>query len=120
VPVQLKANVERVFDVLWGSAGRSRILLRQAVGLDPDLEEKLHAFDDRVLAMIEGSLRTGMAMGLVRQGPLRLRAAFVLGAIKEAVVHGLLRADTDAVSRMELGRELLDHILGGLLQRPLG
>ena len=119
VAIQLKGNVERVFNILWNNAGRSRILLRQAVGLDPDLEEKLHAFDDQVLAMIEGSVRTGMAMGLVRKGPIRLRAAFILGTIKEGIVHGLLRIDSEPMSREDLGRELLDHILGGLLARPL-
>lgn len=119
VNVQLTGNVNRVLDVLWANAGLTRIFLRQAVGLDPELDEKLHAFDDRVLAMIEGSLTTGVAIGLVRPGPIRLRAVFLLGTVKEAVVHGVLREGAEGQDRQELGRQLLAHVLGGLLQRPL-
>lgn len=86
VNVQLTGNVNRVLDVLWTNAGLTRIFLRQAVGLDPELDLKLHTFDDQVLSMIEGSLSTGVAIGLVRPGPIRLRAVFLLGTVKEVAV----------------------------------
>ncbi len=111
---QLRSNVERIMDLLWDNADLTRILLREAKGVDADLMERIEDFDDRVLAMIEGSLRTGLDLGIVRPGPVRPRAVFVLGAIKEGVEHALLRGDP-ALDRESLGRHVLAFVLTGVL-----
>ena len=101
VGVQLLGNVRRIIDLLYDNNELARLFLHQAVGLDRGFDEKLREFDDRVLEMLQGSLKTGEALGLVRPGPVRLRSVFVLGTMKEAVAEAVLLQETPTIGREE-------------------
>jgi AcrR family transcriptional regulator len=83
---QLRDNVGRVM---------TQILLRHAEGLDEEFDRRLSAFYDAIMDLIEGVLRAGQHMALVRPCDKRIVAACILGSIKEVmarVTSGVSRA----------------------------
>ncbi len=110
---QMKGNVERVLEVLLSSREMARILLHEAVGLDADFDRKLEEFYARLIALTEGSLRLGQAMGLVTGCDVRVAALCILGSVKEVVNH-MLVAPEALPEKSVLAEEILNIILGGL------
>lgn len=97
---QLRANVQRVVALLFEERALTKILVSDAVGLDPDFDERLLAFYGQVRAVIEGSLAEGQRLGLVRPCAPELAATAVIGSVKEIVYQtsfGKLQASPDQV-----------------------
>jgi len=97
---QLRANVRRVFDLLFEERALTKILVSDAVGLDPGFDEKLLSFYDQVMQVITGSLAEGERLGLVRPGNHAVVACSVIGAMKEIVYQttvGHLSMDVEEV-----------------------
>jgi AcrR family transcriptional regulator len=84
---QLRANVGRVIDFLLSERELTQILLRHAEGLDADFDRRLSAFYDTILNLIEGLLRAGQRMALVRPCDQGIVAACILGSIKEVMAR---------------------------------
>jgi len=110
---QMRAQVELVLGELFSSQEMARILLREAVGLDADFDRKLEEFYGRLVALVQGALRLGQEMGLVRPCDVRVAALCVLGSVKEVVDHMLAEPVTEA-ERARLSDEIMTIILGGL------
>jgi AcrR family transcriptional regulator len=89
---QLRANVGRVMAFLLSERELTQILLRHAEGLDADFDRRLSAFYDTVMNLIEGSLRAGQLMALVRPCDRRIVASCILGSIKEVMARLTLDA----------------------------
>jgi AcrR family transcriptional regulator len=89
---QLRANVDRVIALLLSERELTQILLRHAEGLDADFDRRLSAFYDTVMNLIEGSLRAGQLMALVRPCDRRIVASCILGSIKEVMARLTLDA----------------------------
>lgn len=114
---QMYGNVRRIIEVLESNRDLTIILLREAVGLDADFDQKLTAFYDRLSLRIAQALDLGQSMGLIRQCDTQLVAHCVLGSVKEAVIH--LLTSGQEVDRDVLSREILDYNLQGLFSSPL-
>jgi AcrR family transcriptional regulator len=114
---QLRANVERVLDVLGGHRALTRLLLREAVGLDAEFDEKLRAFYEAILARIRGALDRGRRVGLIRECDVELTAHCVLGGFKELAYELLVEGGGAAgrVDRERGIRALVEYNLRGLL-----
>jgi AcrR family transcriptional regulator len=84
---QLRANVGRVIAFLLSERELTQILLRHAEGLDADFDRRLSAFYDTIMNLIEGVLRAGQLMALVRPCDRRIVAACILGSIKEVMAR---------------------------------
>ncbi len=110
--VQIRENITRVFDVLLTEADFTRLLLRQAMGQDPEFDKHLSAFYDRILDLIEGALHLGQELHLVRACNTRIAASCLLGSIKEVTAQ-ILRRPQDWQSNRDL---LVDEILRFALQ----
>jgi AcrR family transcriptional regulator len=82
---QLRANLSGVIAYLLRDRAMTRILLHHAVGLNPEIDKKLTAFEAKLMRTIEGSLRYGQEIGLVRPCDAGIVALCVLGMIKEVV-----------------------------------
>jgi AcrR family transcriptional regulator len=114
---QLQAIVRHVLATLVTNRDLTRILLREAVGIDDDFDRKLHAFYERILDLIRSALETGQRLGLVRPCDLQVTAWCVLGSVKELADHALLgpsaprELDLDAITRT-----ILDFNLNGVFQ----
>lgn len=84
---QLRVNLTRVITFSMEEPQLIQILFHSAVGMDREFERELDRFYERVVDRIEGALRLGIDMGLVRPGSARLIAYTVLGGIKEIMVQ---------------------------------
>lgn len=87
--LQLRDNVQRVLDVGLGDPGMTKILLKNAAGLDPDFDRKVRAFYRTIEELLALSLLNGQRLGLVRTGDRRVLGAMALGAIKELLLHSV-------------------------------
>lgn len=114
---QIYGNVQRVIEVLEENRDLTIILLREAVGLDADFDHKLNAFYDRISDVIDGALRLGQTMGLIRPCRTRLVVHCVLGSLKEVMLHRLTAGD-HSVDRDQLAKEILDYNLRGVFALP--
>jgi len=112
---QLEDNVTRLLSLARTRPDVLRMVLREAVGLDADLDAKLDAFHGRLFDLTEGSLRLGMTMGLVRPCEPRAVARCVVGAVKEVVLSVLLSQELAADDLRVLARELLAFAGRGIL-----
>ena len=115
---QLRGNLRRTMALLNEEREMAAILLNHAVGIDRELDARLAAFYDRVIAMIERALRRGMDMGVARECDPPIVAGFVLGGIKETA-HRLIVRELDRPQLDEVVDEMLKTYLMGLLERPL-
>jgi AcrR family transcriptional regulator len=84
---QLRDNVGRIIGFLLSERELTQILLRHAEGLDAEFDRRLSAFYDTLLELIEGVLRSGQLMGLVRPCDRRIVAACILGSVKEVMAQ---------------------------------
>ena len=80
---ELHANLSGVLDVLVNRPAVARILLHEAVGLDPGFDEKQRQFYSALLTLISESLELGQQMGLIRELDTELTARYLLGSMKE-------------------------------------
>lgn len=113
---QLQANVVRVLRVVEDEAALTAMLFHHAQGVDPDFDEQLSAFYERLASLIRRSLTTGQGLGIVREGDVGLLASLILGAIKQVATEPL---DTGRQGRTleQLADELLSFVMHGVLVR---
>ena len=87
---QVRENILRIMRLLLEDHATTKILLSDALGVDPAFDRKLLSFYDEMSTLLEGSLRDGQALGIVREGDVRLMAWLTMGALKESmfqIVH---------------------------------
>jgi AcrR family transcriptional regulator len=113
---QMVAIVERILTTLINNLDLTKILLREAVGIDPDFDAKLNEFYDSILALIELSLKHGQEMGVIRPCNVEIASYIVLGSIRQSM-EVFLSSHSKRLSPEVLGRNLLDLIAGGLFAR---
>jgi AcrR family transcriptional regulator len=113
---QIRANVHRILDVLEENRELTKILLREAVGLDSAFDEKLGAFYGSVIQRIQGGLDLGQQIGLIRKCDCLVTAHCVLGGVKEVVYQALVAGGLGDVSREALVGEIVDYTLRGLFR----
>ncbi|MDB4946480.1 MAG: Transcriptional regulator, TetR family [Labilithrix sp.] len=90
---QIEENIQRIVHTLLDDPGTTKILLSDAVGLDPAFDRKLVVFYEQTGKLLEDSLVDGQNRGIVAPGDARMFAIMTLGAVKEimyqVVMHGL-------------------------------
>ena len=91
-----------------------RILLREAVGLDEDVDAKLQSFYEGLRRYIESALQKGQDMGYVRDMDIEVAASCALGTVKEVVSRYLVRTD-DEVDLETVALGVLDFNLRGFV-----
>jgi AcrR family transcriptional regulator len=111
---QMLGNVQRVLRTLFENADITRILLREAVGIDDDFDRKIDEFYGRILSLIMLSLRHGQEMGIVRRCDTQLAALMVLGSVKQ-VLDWAIASRRPQPFGPDVARELLALVAGGLL-----
>jgi len=71
-----------------------RILLREAVGLDVEVEKILGEIDDAVVGIVEHDLRRGIEAGFIRPLEPRAVATLIVGGIEKLALAALRGAST--------------------------
>jgi AcrR family transcriptional regulator len=113
---QIRLNVRRVLETLANERKFTKLLVLDAVGLDPSLDQRLLAFWGEVTARISAPLREGQEMGLVRQGDVGLVAVMIVGAFKELILQRLLKEEHPDLAPIE--QAIIDYNLFGVLLGP--
>ncbi len=91
VAEQVRDNIRGVVAILIEDRATTRIMLGDAVGVDPLFDRKLHAFYDGAATLLEESLRDGQTLGIVTDGDVRAMSYLTLGALKELLYQVVLR-----------------------------
>ena len=113
---QLRENLRRVMTFVLNERDLTNILMSHALGFDPDLDDRILSFYDRIAAQIQRSLDLGINMGLVRQCDTHTAAYCILGGVKETVVQLSRQAPPDIDSLVE---EILRFGLSGVARPEL-
>lgn len=111
---QIRNNVARVVGVLIDNREFTKILLRQAVGLDREFDIRLADFYGRLIQLIEGAVALGIEMKIVRPCDPRIVAGCILGSIKEVANQFMLDGEKPQPDREHLVQEILDYNLKGV------
>ena len=114
---QVRGNVQRVIDLMFSRPEIGRILFNEAVGLDPEIDDRLKDFYGSILGMIERSISKGMGLGIVRRVDPRVAACIILGGFREILVQVAI-FKTSSVDRKTIVDSLIDVLLGGLSEKP--
>ena len=88
---QIEENIQRIVHALFEDPATTKILLSDAVGLDPAFDRKLLFFYENVGKLLEASLADGQERGIVAEGDARVLAIMTLGAVKEIMYHVVMR-----------------------------
>lgn len=88
---QIKENIRRIVGALLEDPATTKILLSDAVGLDPAFDRKLLSFYEEVNKLLESSLIDGQERGIVASGDAHMFAIMTLGAMKEILYQVVMR-----------------------------
>ena len=88
---QIEENIRRIVHALLEDPATTKILLSDAVGLDPAFDRKLLFFYEEVGKLLEASLVDGQERGIVATGDARFFAILTLGAMKEIMYQVVMR-----------------------------
>ncbi|TVQ87963.1 MAG: TetR/AcrR family transcriptional regulator [Deltaproteobacteria bacterium] len=116
IPTQLEATLHRVLRALSDNEALCRILFREAVGLDEEVDRKLRAFYEHLRAYIQAALENGQRMGFIREMNTRTAALAGLGSVKEVVARTLVDGGGEEDLRA-VAAELLAYNLRGVVVR---
>ena len=118
VASQIEENIQRIVHALLADPATTKILLSDAVGLDPGFDRKLLFFYEQIGKLLEESLVDGQERGIVAAGDARMFAIMTLGAMKEimyqVVMHGLDYPEERIVT------EMFVFLSAGYLRMPRG
>ncbi|MDP8998478.1 MAG: TetR/AcrR family transcriptional regulator, partial [Myxococcota bacterium] len=82
---QVRENIRRIVRLLLEDRATTKILLSDALGVDPSFDRKLLSFYDEISTLLEQSLQDGQQLGVVGQGDVRLFSWLTMGALKEVL-----------------------------------
>lgn len=111
---QLVDTVSHIIRAVTQHRALCRIILREAVGLDAEVDGKLREFYDNLHVFVRQSLENGRRLGLVRDVDTDIVASCILGSIKYLLEERLMD-DASDVDPVRIGRAVLDYNLRGVL-----
>ncbi|RME28852.1 MAG: TetR/AcrR family transcriptional regulator [Deltaproteobacteria bacterium] len=114
VLAQMEANIDAVLELMLGNRAMLRILLSEAVGLDPEFDKKVFEFYDRLVKLTAHSLRLGIEMNIVRPLDPEVVAVCIIGSIKEVLYQ--ISIGRKLPNRQVLVTEILSYGGRGLLE----
>jgi TetR/AcrR family fatty acid metabolism transcriptional regulator len=94
-------RLREVLDAVFADEQTLRILLREAVGLDVDVERLLGEIDEGIIAFVAEDLAAAQAAGVVRDLNPRLTATLMVGGVEKmalAALRGDALIDLDALA----------------------
>jgi AcrR family transcriptional regulator len=109
VPPQIRADIDRLVEVLVDMGGAVRILFTDAAAIDNDSADTLRSFFRDVEGQLATALAVGQVMGVIRDGDPSTMAVLLIGMLREPIVQAWLqqRPLDRAVLVTELERTLL-------------
>lgn len=112
---QIYDNLRRVVDVVFDNRHLAVLVIREQVGRDPALDEKLNRLYGFLHEMVEGALMNGAQNGLNRRVNEPIVATAIIGAVKEVFYQHLVVDVIQTIDREAVARSLFEFGLRGLL-----
>ena len=113
---QVRQNIRAIVRALLEDRATTKILLSDAVGLDPELDKKLMSFYEAIGQMLESSLTDGQERGIVAPGDVRMFSIMSLGAMKEIMYQVTMR--DLGYSEDRIVEEIYGFLRQGYLRSP--
>jgi AcrR family transcriptional regulator len=113
---QLHATVVRILRTAVENQPLTRIIFREAVGLNAVVDARLRRFDAELQGYVARSLELGTALGVIRTTDAEIEAACIVGAVRE-IVHRYVVGSDGPVDLDRLARATIGQHLRGLLPR---
>ncbi len=110
---QLLEVVKRILIAFREDRALAKLVLREAVGLDEEIDEKLNAFNAQLHGWLTLSLTRGQEIGLIRPIDPELTAWCILGSVRQFLQLVLDRPD-DELDLDHLSEVILDYNLQGV------
>ena len=110
---QLLATVRRLFAVFRSDRALAKLILREAIGLDGEVDAMLDAFYGRLHRWLSDSLANGQRIGLIREIDTDLTAWLILGSVKQFAALVVSTPD-DEIDLDRLAEVILDFNLQGI------
>jgi AcrR family transcriptional regulator len=111
-------QLREVLGVVFEDEATLRILLREAVGLDVDVEKLLSEIDEALIGIVERSLIAAQQAGFVRPLDARAVATMVVGGVEKLGLAALRAGAKSPVDLDMLAREATRlHAIGTLSDR---
>ena len=111
---QVHENIGRIVKTLLEDRPTTKILLSDAVGVDPAFDRKLQSFYEVVEDLLVETLREGQELGVVARGDARMFAYLILGAMKE-ILYQVVRREA-AYSEKAIVDGIYDFLGQGCLR----
>lgn len=110
-------ELRRLFEAVFEDEPTLRILLREAVGLDVDVEKLLGEIDDTLIGLVASDLRASQEAGYVRADlDPRLTATLMVGGVEKLALAALRSAEPIELDRLASETARL-HLIGTLSRR---
>jgi len=110
---QLLATVRKLLFAFRVDRALGRLILREAVGLDEEVDAMLAGFYGRLHEWLAESLRNGQRIGLIRDVDTSLTAWLILGSVKQ--LAGLVLSTPDEQIDLDhMSEVILDFNLQGI------
>ncbi len=118
-------RLEQLLETVFEDEQTLRITLREAVGLDVNIEHLLGEIDDSLIAIVEGDLRAAMEAGIVRQLDPKLTATLMVGGVEKLALAALrseepidLKAMARETARLHSTGLLSDRVRESTTEEP--
>jgi AcrR family transcriptional regulator len=112
---QIHTTLVRLLSLVRESPALSRLVLREAIGLDAEIDQKLESFYGELHRWLAQSLGNGQSLGFLAPFDPTLVAWCILGSVERVLRLILERSDAFSVEAM--ADALLDSHLAGVLPR---
>lgn len=109
-------QLRELFEIVFNDEHTLRIVLREAVGLDVDVEKILGEIDETAIAILERDLIRAQKAGILRELDARAVATIVVGGI-EKLAFKALRSDAPLDLDKLATEAVLLHTVGTLSDR---
>jgi len=111
---QLPTVIGRVLKTVTDNRSLTRILFREAIGLDAEVDARLAAFNDVIHEYVIRALRLGRAMDVVRaEVDLDVAATCIVGGVRYIVQRHIV-ADEESPDLERLSRGIVATFLDGV------
>ena len=115
VELQLGATVRRLLTTLVNNRLLTNLIVREAVGVDMEVDSRLRDFYGSILQYIEEALDEGKRMKILREFDTKVAAMCVLGTIKQFMEHIVMMQPDDDVDIDAMALAVLDYNLRGVI-----
>jgi AcrR family transcriptional regulator len=95
-------QLRRLLGVVFDDSDTLRILLREAVGLDAQVESILHEIDDVLISIVERDVKRAQQAGYVRECDPHIAATLIVGGVEKlglAALRSAAPVDLDTLAR---------------------